>query len=69
MNILHPIKSLEQWALQRLLKRIAEELPVAKQQLAQLWEQHKDEIAKKVTEAIKKTVTNIIKKAIDNTKA
>lgn len=65
MNILHPIKSLEKWALERLLKRIVEELPVAQDKLLEVWKAHEDEIYKKVADAIKTTVLGIVKKAVE----
>lgn len=68
MNILHPIKSIEQWALQRLLKRIVEQIPalrnMAEDYVARLWEENKNEIEKKVTEAIKRTILEIINGAV-----
>lgn len=65
MNILHPIQSLEKWALQRLLKRIAEQLPIATNKLLEVWKSHEDEIYKKVGEAVKDTVVSIVKKALE----
>lgn len=65
MNILHPIQSLEKWALQRLLKRAVEEIPVAEEKLAEVWKAHEDEIYKKVGDAVKDTVVSIIKKALE----
>lgn len=64
MNILHPIKSLEQWALKRLLQRSLEGLNIAKEDLKEYWELHEDEIYAKVGKAIKNTVVDIITKAI-----
>lgn len=64
MNILHPIKSLEKWALERLLKRIVEELPIAQAKLLEVWKAHEDEIYKKVADAIRTTVLEIVKKAL-----
>lgn len=64
MNILHPIKSLEQWALKRLLHRSLEGLNIAKEDLKEYWELHEDEIYTKVGKAIKNTVVDIITKAI-----
>lgn len=58
-------KWLEKWALQRLLKRVAENLPTAQDKIGEIWKEHKDEIFEKVTEAIKKAVSNVIKKALE----
>ena len=58
-------KWLEKWALQRVVKRVAEGLPCAKEKIGQIWAEHKDEIFEKVTEAIKKAVSNVIKKALE----
>lgn len=58
-------KFIEKWALQRLLKRVAESIPYAQDRLAEIWEEHKDEIFEKVTGAIKQTITKIIKKALE----
>lgn len=64
MNIFHPIKSLEQWALKRLLQRALEGLNIAKTDIQEYWELHEDEIYAKVGKAIKNTVVDIISKAI-----
>ncbi len=58
-------KFIEKWALKRLLKRVAENIPIAQDRLTEIWEEHKDEIFQKVTEAIKQTITQIIKKALE----
>jgi predicted transcriptional regulator len=58
-------KWLEKWALRRLLKRVAEGIPVAQDRLAEIWKEHKDEILEKVTENIKKTIKNILTKALE----
>ena len=59
------IKWLEKWALKRLLKRVAEQIPMAQDRLATIWQEHKDEIFEKVTKAIKKAVSDVIKKALE----
>ena len=59
------LKRLEKWALQRLLKRVAENLPYGQDRLAQLWADNKDEIFEKVSDAIKQTIGKIIKKALE----
>ena len=56
---------IEKWALRRLLKRVAEGIPVAQDRLAEIWAEHKDEILEKVTENIKKTIKNILTKALE----
>ena len=58
-------KFLEKWALQRLLKRVAENLPIGQDRIGEIWAEHKDEIFEKVTEAIKKAISNVIKKALE----
>lgn len=64
-TVLHPIQTAEKWALQRLLKRVVEQLPVAESKLIEIWESHEDEIYKKVGEAIKNTVVSIVQKALE----
>lgn len=56
---------LEKWALQRVLKRVAENLPYAQDRIGEIWGMYKDEIFEKVAEAIKQTITKIIKKALE----
>ena len=53
---------LEKWALRRLLKRVAEGIPVAQDRLAEIWIEHKDEIL----EAVKKAIASAVKKFIEN---
>ena len=55
---------IEKWALKRLLKKVAESLPLAQDRISELWEENKEEIIEKVTEAIKTTITKILKKAL-----
>lgn len=57
-------KWLEKWALKRLLKKVAESLPLAQDRIGELWAENKEEIIEKVTEAIKATITKILKKAL-----
>lgn len=59
------IKWLEQWALKRLLKRVAENLPIAQDRLGSIWAEHSNEIFEKVTSVIKQTITKVIKKALE----
>ena len=58
-------KMIEQWALKRLLKRVAEQIPYAQDRLANIWKDNSDEIFQKVTKAITETITKIIKKALE----
>lgn len=58
-------KKLEKWALQRFLKRVAENIPMAQDRLAQIWDEHKDEIFDKVTKAIEKAIKEVLKKALE----
>ena len=60
-NILHPIKSLQKWALTRLIEGFVKELPDAKEKILKIWEQHKYEIFEKVKKAIQKVITDFIK--------
>lgn len=69
MNILHPIKSIEEWALGRLSKRVAEQLPIARAKLQEIWKAHQDEIIEKVGEAIKNTIIEISQEVVNNTQA
>jgi 5-methylthioribose kinase len=55
---------IEKWALKRLLKKVAESLPIAQDRIKELWEENKEEIIEKVTESIKATITKILKKAL-----
>lgn len=55
---------IEKWALKRLLKKVAESLPLAQDRIGELWAENKEEIIEKVTEAIKATITKILKKAL-----
>ena len=57
-------KFLEKWALQRLLKRVVENLPQAKEKVSEAWEEHKDEIVEKVKKAIKTAVVKVINDAL-----
>lgn len=56
---------LEKWALQRLLKRVTEKLPIGQDRIAEIWKENKDEIFEKVTKVIKQTIIKIIKKALE----
>ena len=58
------IKWLEQWALKRLLKRVAENLPIAQDRIGTIWAEHSNEIFEKVTKTITDTITKVIKKAL-----
>ena len=64
-NLFHPVKSLEKWAIERILKRAIETIPQIKAKIPQIWEEHKDEIEAKVAAAIKQTVLKVIKKALE----
>lgn len=55
---------IEKWALKRLLKKVAESLPLAQDRIGELWAENKEEIIEKVTEAIKAAITKILKKAL-----
>ena len=55
---------IEKWALKRLLKKVAESLPLAQDRIGELWAENREEIIEKVTEAIKATITKILKKAL-----
>lgn len=55
---------LEKWALKRLLKRVVDNMPQAKEKVSEAWEEHKDEIVKKVEKAIKTAVVKIIYDAL-----
>ena len=55
---------IEKWVLKRLLKKVAENLPIAQDRIKELWEENKEEIIEKVTESIKATITKILKKAL-----
>ena len=59
------IKLLEQWALKRLLKRVAENLPMAQDRIGTIWAEHSNEIFEKVTKAITDTIAKVIKKALE----
>lgn len=59
------LKWLEKWALQRLLKRVAENIPYAQDRIGEIWKEHNEEIFQKVTEAIKQSITKIIKKTLE----
>lgn len=59
------IKFIEKWAFQRFLKRVAENIPVAQDRLAEIWKEHNEEIFDKVTKAITKTIEEILKKALE----
>lgn len=58
------IKWLEQWALKRLLKRVAENLPIAQDRIGTIWAENSNEIFEKVTKTITDTITKVIKKAL-----
>lgn len=58
-------KLIEKWALKRLLKRVAEQIPYAQDRLADIWKNNSDEIFEKVTKTITETITKIIKKALE----
>ena len=64
-NLFHPVKSLEKWAIERILKRAAEAIPQIKAKIPQIWEEHHEEIEAKVAAAIKQTVLKVIKKALE----
>lgn len=64
-NLLHPIKSIEQWAFHRFLEKVLKQIPESKKRLAELWEQHKEEIYEKVKTAIKKAITDFIAKKME----
>ena len=64
-KILHPIKSIEQWAFNRFLEKVLKQIPESKKRLAELWELHKEEIYEKVKKAIQKTATDILAKKIE----
>lgn len=64
-KILHPIKSIEQWAFNRFLEKVLKQIPESKRKLAELWEQHKEEIYEKVKKAIKKAITDFIAKKME----
>ena len=64
-NLLHPIKAIEQWAFHRFLEKVLKQIPESKKRLAELWEQHKEEIYEKVKTAIKKAITDFIAKKIE----
>ena len=57
-------KFIEKWALQRFLKRVANNIPQAKGKIAQIWEERKEEIFEKVCKAIKTTIVKIITEAL-----
>ena len=65
MNILHPIQSLQKWALIKLLKGIVKNLPIAQEQLNHIWRRYSDEICEKVETAIEQIVVKVIKKAME----
>ena len=65
MNILHPIQSLQKWALINLLKGIVKDLPIRKEQLNNIWRRYSDEICEKVEIAIEQIVVKVIKKAME----
>ena len=64
-HLFHPVKSLEKWAIERILKRAIEVIPQLKAKIPEIWEEHKDEIETKVAAAIKQTVLKVIKKALE----
>lgn len=64
-NLFHPVKSLEKWAIERILKRAIGVIPQIRAKIPQIWEEHKDEIEAKVAAAIKQTVLKVIKKALE----
>lgn len=55
---------LEKWALKRLLKRVVDNMPQAKEKVSEAWEEHKDEIVEKVEKAIKTAVVKVINDAL-----
>lgn len=55
---------LEKWALKRLLKRVVDTMPQAKEKVSEVWEEHKDEIVEKVKKAIKTAVVKVINDAL-----
>ena len=59
------IKWLEKWALKRLLKRVAENLPIAQDRIGTIWAENSNEIFEKVTKTITDTITKVIKKALE----
>lgn len=67
-NLLHPIKAVEQWAFNRFLEKVLKQIPESKKRLAELWEQHKEEIYEKVKKAIKKAITDFIAKKIEESR-
>ena len=64
-KILHPITAIEKWALERILKNVAQSIPKVKAKIPEIWNEHKDEIIQKVTSAIKQTVLKVVKKALE----
>lgn len=64
-KILHPIKSIQKWALKKLLQKAVNNLPATEEKLKEIWKSHEDEIWDKVMEAIKTTVINIVSKALE----
>ena len=67
-KILHPIKSIEQWAFNRFLEKVLKQIPESKKRLAELWEAHKEEIYDKVKKAIKKAITDFITKKMEESR-
>ena len=55
-------EKIEKWALQRLLKRVAKNLPLAQEELTKLWKQHKEEIFEKIVDVIQTTLKDILVK-------
>lgn len=64
-KLFHPIKSIEKWAIERILKRAAQAIPQIKSKLPQIWEEHHEEIETKVAAAIRQAVLKVIKKALE----
>jgi hypothetical protein len=64
-NLFHPVKSLEKWAIERILKRAVQAIPQIKAKLPQIWEEHHEEIETKVAAVIRQTVLKVVKKALE----
>ena len=64
-KIIHPVKSLEKWALTKLLEGFIHNIPYAKEKVKDIWEQHKYEIFEKVKKAMQKAISDFIKKKVE----
>lgn len=58
-------KWLEKWALQKFLKRAAENVPVAQNRLPEIWKENKEEIFEEVIKVIESTIIKILTKDLD----